>query len=80
MTLDMYAITDAEHETFKIPALNFRGTPLGIDVRKVLKTGVLPVINTGIAHREPGVGQIGAGIVYPPIEVFEKAAAAMGQM
>lgn len=80
MTLDMYAITDAEHETFKIPALNFRGTPLGIDVRKVLKTGVLPVINTGIAHKEPGVGQIGAGIVYPPIEVFEKAAAAMGQM
>ena len=77
MTLDMYRITGAEHERFQIPALNFRGTPLGIDVRKVVETGVLPVINTGIAHKEPGVGQIGAGIVYPPMEVFERALAAL---
>ncbi len=77
MTLDMYPITAAEHALFRIPALNFRGTPLGIDIRKVLETGVLPVINTGIAHKEPGVGQIGAGIVYPPMEVFEKAWKAM---
>ena len=73
MTLDMYRITAAEHDVYKIPALNFRGTPLGIDIRKVLETKVLPTINTGIAHKEPGVGQIGAGIVYPPVAVFEKA-------
>lgn len=78
MTLDMYQITAAEHTLFKIPALNYRGTPLGIDVRKVAQTGVLPIINTGIAHKEPGIGQIGAGIVYPPMEVFEKALAALG--
>jgi hypothetical protein len=78
VSLRMYGITDAEHERFRIPALNFRGTPLGIDIRKVVETGVLPVINTGIAHREPGIGQIGAGIVYPPMECFKKAAAFMG--
>lgn len=73
MTLDMYRITAAEHERFRIPALSYRGTPLGIDIRKVLETGILPVINTGIAHHDPGVGQIGAGIVYPPMELFEEA-------
>lgn len=69
----MYKITVSEHERFNIPALNYRGTPLGIDIRKVLETGILPIINTGIAHKLPGVGQIGAGIVYPPMECFEKA-------
>lgn len=69
----MYDITVAEHELFKIPVFNFRGTPLGIDIRKVISTGILPIINTGIAHKDPGVGQIGAGVVYPPMECFEKA-------
>ncbi|MCR4672318.1 MAG: DUF1116 domain-containing protein [Lachnospiraceae bacterium] len=69
----MYSITCAEHERFRIPFMGYSGTPLGIDVRKVLDTGILPVINTGIAHKEPDVGQIGAGIVYPPVEVFKKA-------
>ncbi len=72
-TMRSYEITAGEHETFKIPALNFRGTPLGIDIRKVVETGFTPVINTGIACRRPGVGQIGAGITAVPMECFTKA-------
>jgi hypothetical protein len=69
----MYEITWSESATFRIPALGFRGTPTGIDCREVVHTGVLPAINTGIAHREPGVGQIGAGLVEPPMEAFVAA-------
>lgn len=76
-TLRMYNITIAEHDAFKVPALDYRGTPLGIDIQKVVATKILPIINTGIAHKKPGVGQVGAGIVYPPIECFTKAAKAM---
>ena len=72
-TLEMYQITVAEHTHFTIPQLDFRGTPTGIDIRKVVELGLTPRINTGIAHREAGVGQVGAGLVRPPIEVFEKA-------
>lgn len=78
-SLKMYEITTAEHETFKIPTLDFRGTPLGIDIRKVLLTRVLPVVNTGIAHKKSGIGQIGAGVVYPPMSCFNRAARAMGK-
>lgn len=76
-TQRMYEITQAENTAYKIPALNFRGTPTGIDIRKVVETGILPNINTGIAHREPGVGQIGAGLVEPPANCFEDALEAM---
>jgi hypothetical protein len=72
-SLEMYDITVSEHELFKIPTFDFRGTPLGIDIRKVISSGRLPVINTGIANKKPGIGQIGAGIVYPPIECFREA-------
>jgi hypothetical protein len=72
-TLEMYAITSGEHENFTIPALNFRGTPLGIDVRKVIETGILPQINTGIAHKDPGVGMVGAGILRAPEKCFQDA-------
>jgi hypothetical protein len=72
-TLEMYEITAAEHPHFTIPALGFRGTPVGIDLRKVVELGVTPRVNTGIAHRLPGIGQIGAGLVRPPLEVFEQA-------
>lgn len=72
-TLRSYEITAGEHPTFQIPALNFRGTPLGIDIRKVVETGFTPVINTGIACRRPGVGQIGAGITAVPMDCFVKA-------
>ena len=69
----MYEITQTQHRHFLIPFLDFKGTPVGIDVRKVLKTGVTPTINTGIAHRKAGVGQVGAGTVSFPIEVFRDA-------
>lgn len=72
-TLKMYEITVVENDVFKIPALDFRGTPTGIDIRKVVETGILPSINTGIAHKDPGVGQIGAGLVKPPMNCFEDA-------
>jgi Protein of unknown function (DUF1116) len=76
-TLEMYEITLAEHPVFLIPQLDFRGTPTGIDIRKVVRTGVLPRINTGIAHRTAGVGQIGAGLVRPPRACFDQAVQAM---
>lgn len=72
-TKQMYEITQAENQTYKIPVLDFRGTPTGIDIRKVIETGIRPVINTGIAHKDPGVGQVGAGIVHPPMKCFEDA-------
>lgn len=73
----MRQITLAEHPDFVIPALDFRGVPLGIDIRKVVDTGIVPLINTGIASNRPGVGQIGAGIQQIPLECFEKAASAL---
>jgi hypothetical protein len=72
-TLEMYEITFDEHEQFTIPTLNFRGTPCGIDVRKVMETGILPQINTGIAHKDPGVGMVGAGILRAPQKCFGDA-------
>ncbi len=69
----MYEITYGENKYFTIPYLGFRGTPTGIDIRLVLKKGLVPVINTGIAHREPGIGQVGAGIVELPLDLFKKA-------
>ncbi|GEK88490.1 Protein of unknown function [Alkalibacterium putridalgicola] len=69
----MYEVTAGENSNYSIPALNFRGGAYGIDIRKVIETNILPVINTGMAHKEAGVGQIGAGIVHPPVACFEKA-------
>ena len=78
-TLEMYEITTAEHSQFTIPALDFRGTPTGIDIRTVVELGITPRVNTGIAHREAGVGQVGAGLVRPPQEVFEQALVAYAE-
>ena len=72
-TMEMYEINFTEHKSFTIPALDFRGTPTGIDLRKVVETGITPRINTGIAHKEAGVGQVGAGLVRPPMAIFEEA-------
>jgi hypothetical protein len=77
LTRRMYEITLDEHQTFRIPALDFRGTPLGIDARKVVETGITPVIDTGIAHRTPGVGQIGAGLSEAPMDCFIQALEAL---
>ena len=73
----MYEITLGESTAYRLPTLDFQGTPTGIDVRLVAQTGVLPQINTGMAHREAGIGQIGAGLVTPPRECFESALAAL---
>jgi hypothetical protein len=79
-TQEMYEINFDEHNVFTIPNLNFRGTPLGIDVRKVMETGILPKINTGIAHKDPGVGMVGAGILRAPEKVFADAFNAIQEM
>ena len=76
-TRSMYEITAARNPEWTIPALDFAGVPAGIDARKVVASGVAPTINTGIAHREPGVGQVGAGIVNAPLACFEQALPAL---
>jgi hypothetical protein len=78
-TLEMYEITAAESKYFTMPALDFRGTPTGIDLRKVVELGITPRINTGIAHRNAGIGQVGAGLVRPPIKIFEDALMAFAE-
>ena len=70
---EMTEITIDRNPNFIIPNWNFQGTCLGIDARLVVEKGITPVINTGIAHKIAGYGQIGAGTVHPPIECFEKA-------
>jgi hypothetical protein len=76
-TRRMFEITVGESEAYSVPILNFRGTPTGIDARLVVQTGILPQINTGIASRRAGVGQIGAGLVNPPMECFAEAVRAL---
>ena len=76
-TRSMYEITAARNPEWTIPALDFAGVPSGIDARKVVASGLAPTINTGIAHREPGVGQVGAGIVNAPLACFEQALAGL---
>ncbi len=78
-TKSMYEITQGESESFKVPVLDFKGTPTGIDIRKVVETGILPIINTGIAHKDAGVGQVGAGLVRPPMKCFEDALEAFAE-
>lgn len=72
-TMEMYEITVGEHKAFTIPQLEFRGSPVGVDIRKVVETGITPRVNTGIAHKDAGVGQVGAGLVRPPMQIFEEA-------
>lgn len=72
-TLQMYEITLEEHPVYRLPALDFRGSPVLIDLRRVIGTGVLPIIDTSITHRKAGFGMIGAGLVNPPMECFTKA-------
>lgn len=78
-SLEMLEITTTTNPNVTIPALGFLGLPTGIDVRKVVETGILPLINTAIAHKEPGIGMIGAGITHPPMEAFEKAILALAE-
>ncbi|WP_391204279.1 DUF1116 domain-containing protein [Psychrobacillus sp. L4] len=75
----MKEITTTENQNVTIPMLNFMGIPTGIDVRKVIQTGIMPIINTAIAHKDAGIGMIGAGITNPPVEAFEKAILALSE-
>lgn len=76
-TRQMYELTVTSNPLFGLPALDFQGVPTGIDIRRVCRLNMPPVINTGIAHRLPGIGQIGAGVVHPPMECFEEALKAL---
>ena len=78
-TLEMYEITYAEHKFFTIPPLDFRGTPTGMDLRKIVEKGITPRINTGIAHKDAGIGQVGAGLVRPPISLFQETLVAFAK-
>jgi Protein of unknown function (DUF1116) len=79
-TMAMTHITVGRNNAFTLPALNFAGSPAGIDIRKVVDTGIQPIINTGIAHREAGVGQIGAGITRAPLACFTQAVSALAKL
>ena len=79
-THQMYEITAGESRMYQIPALDFRGTPTGIDVRKVVEKNLVPVIDTGVAHKQAGVGQVGAGIVSAPMGPFAKAYDALAKI
>ncbi len=72
-TRTMGEITIGENPEWTIPALDYQGVPTGIDVRLVVESGIAPTINTGIAHKEPGRGQVGAGVVKAPLACFDDA-------
>ena len=74
ITREMVEITLAQNPELPIPTMDFRGAPTGIDVRRVVETGITPIINTGIAHKQAGLGQVGAGTVRAPFGCFEAAA------
>ena len=75
----MGEIALARNPKWAIPALEFAGTPTGIDIRRVAETGIAPAINTGIAHRKAGVGQVGAGVARAPLACFEQALLALAK-
>jgi hypothetical protein len=78
-TREMSEIVVGHNPAWTIPAMDFAGVPTGIDIRLVVETGLAPTINTGIAHREPGVGQVGAGVVRAPLKCFEQALVAFAE-
>jgi hypothetical protein len=73
LTLDMDRICAGRSSRFKLPLLDLRGTPVGVDVRKVVETGITPRINTGILHASAGTGQVGAGVAVAPLACFAEA-------
>ena len=78
-TLDMYEITYAEHKYLHHPGPGFPRYATGIDIRKVIEKNMLPRVNTGVAHKDPGIGQVGAGVVSPPMNIFEDALVAFAE-
>ena len=78
-TREMRNITTTTHPTYRMPILNFEGISVGIDIRKVVQSGIQPIIDTAIAHKEPGHSIIGAGLVRAPMDCFKKALIAFGK-
>jgi hypothetical protein len=78
-TRSMAEIAVGPNPAWTIPSMDFAGVPTGIDIRLVVETGLAPTINTGIAHREPGVGQVGAGVVKAPLKCFQDALVAFAE-
>jgi len=78
-SLEMLEVTVTRNPSLSLPALDFAGAPCGIDVRKVVDTGIRPIVTTGIAHKEAGVGQIGAGVVRVPMACYVKAFNALAE-
>jgi hypothetical protein len=76
-TQEMIDVCVAPSTRFKIPVMGFRGTPVGVDVRKIVETGITPKVNTGVLHRNAGVGQIGAGVATAPLDCFTEALLAL---
>jgi hypothetical protein len=72
-TEEVDRIAAARSSRFKLPTLDYRGTPMGIDVRKVVELGITPKVNTGILHASEGTGQVGAGVAEAPIACFREA-------
>ncbi|MFK7994650.1 MAG: DUF1116 domain-containing protein [Granulosicoccus sp.] len=79
-TRSMREITCGENPEWTIPAMDYTGVPTGIDIRRVVETSLAPTINTGIAHREPGIGQVGAGVVKAPLRCFSDALRAFAEL
>jgi len=79
-TRRMHEITLGENPRWSVPVLEFQGVPSGIDVTRVCRTGILPQINTGMAGKVAGVGQVGAGLVTPPAEIFPAALARLAEL
>lgn len=79
ITREMYEICYGQHRDYLMPALDFAGTPLGIDIRRVVELDSTPYINTGIAHKKAGIGQVGAGILRAPMPGFQEALLAIGE-
>lgn len=78
-TREMRNITETTHPIYRMPILNFEGTSTGIDIRKVVKTGITPIIDTAIAHKDPGYSIIGAGLLRAPMDCFKKALISFGK-
>ena len=80
ITREMYEISYARHRDYQIPAFDFSGTPVGVDIRKVVERSSPPFINTGIAHKQAGIGQVGAGLLRAPLAAFQEALRAFGEL
>ena len=74
LTREMEKICVKKNYNYPIPNMDFDFLPVGIDIRKVLKTGISPIIHGGMFNKEGGL--IGAGMARIPMECFEKAMAA----